>query len=299
MRAQRTLAVACFVIGTCITVSAAQANDRTPRDARKQDRVAAQPGAGRADAARPAQPPRQAVKVVTPSQAPRPAAAPQRAAAVPRPVPPAPREAAAPSAGFTQPVAFVVPQAAAQDAMARSFGQGTPILPVSITSGLSCVPFARLATGMDVSGNGRDWWHNAAGRYARGQQPERGSVLAFRASGGMVHGHVAVVSRVVNDRTILIDHANWAGPGIRRGTVMRNVVVVDVSDRNDWTAVRVQVGHDAGAFGRTYGTFGFIYNRPAGPRVLTAEAPRPAQLAEDVSPHALRHMRLATQAFAD
>jgi hypothetical protein len=61
---------------------------------------------------------------------------------------------------------------------------------------------------------------------------------------------------------VLIDHANWGGPGIRRGSVMQNVSVVDVSDRNDWTAVRVQVGHDASSFGRTYATYGFIYNRP-------------------------------------
>jgi hypothetical protein len=43
---------------------------------------------------------------------------------------------------------------------------------------------------------------------------------------------------------------------------MRNVRVIDVSDRNDWTAVRVQSGHNSAAFGRTYPIFGFIYNRP-------------------------------------
>ena len=86
--------------------------------------------------------------------------------------------------------------------------------------------------------------------------------MAFRSSRGMSHGHVAVVRRVISPREVLIDHANWAGPGIRRGSVMQNVSVVDVSDRNDWTAVRVQVGHDASSFGRTYATYGFIYNRP-------------------------------------
>ena len=86
--------------------------------------------------------------------------------------------------------------------------------------------------------------------------------MAFRSSRGMSHGHVAVVRRVMSPREVLIDHANWGGPGIRRGSVMQNVSVVDVSDRNDWTAVRVQVGHDASSFGRTYATYGFIYNRP-------------------------------------
>ncbi|MBY0338572.1 MAG: CHAP domain-containing protein [Acetobacteraceae bacterium] len=129
--------------------------------------------------------------------------------------------------------------------------------------GISCVPYARSITGMDIAGNGRDWWHNAAGRYARGQRPQAGSVLAFPGSGGMSSGHVAVVSRVVHSRMIEIDHANWGGPGIRRGTVMRNVRVMDVSDDNSWTRVRVQVGWDNDTFGREYPTYGFIHNRPA------------------------------------
>lgn len=146
--------------------------------------------------------------------------------------------------------------------------------------GISCVPYARQVTGMDISGNGRDWWHNAAGRYARGQRPERGSILSFPASGGMRMGHVAVVSRVVDSRVIEIDHANWGGPGIRRGSVMRGVRVQDVSDANDWTRVRVQVGHSAEAFGRVYPTHGFIHNRPAGSMVAQAAAPAaPAQRA--------------------
>lgn len=180
---------------------------------------------------------------------------------------------------------------------AQAAGAGTPILPVSVSSGLSCVPFARMATGMNISGDARYWWHNAAGSYARGQQPERGSILAFTASGGMTRGHVAVVSRVLDSRSIEIDHANWAGPGIRRGTVMRGVRVVDVSDRNDWTAVRVQVGHDSTTFGRTYSTYGFIYNRPVGTRILTASAERLEEVAEAPSPHAAQHMRLTAQLF--
>ncbi|WP_338662674.1 CHAP domain-containing protein [Pararoseomonas sp. SCSIO 73927] len=129
---------------------------------------------------------------------------------------------------------------------------------------ISCVPYARMVTGMAVSGNGGTWWNNAAGSYARGQRPEAGSVLVFRSSGGMRSGHVAVVERQVSAREITIHHANWEGPGIRKGTVTRNISVVDVSDANDWTAVRVQVGHDSGSYGRTYPTYGFIFNRPEG-----------------------------------
>ncbi len=132
----------------------------------------------------------------------------------------------------------------------------------SATGGISCVPYARAVTGMQITGNGGDWWGNAAGLYDRGQRPEPHSVMAFRATGGMTRGHVAVVRQVVGPREVRIDHANWAGPGIRRGTVMQDVSVIDVSDANDWSEVRVQVGHDDNAFGRVYPTYGFIYNRP-------------------------------------
>lgn len=132
----------------------------------------------------------------------------------------------------------------------------------SFGGGISCVPYARSVTGMAISGNGRDWWYNAAGRYARSSRPEPGAILSFPSSGAMRSGHVAVVSRVVNARLIEIDHANWGGPGIRRGTVMHGVDVVDVSPNNDWTQVRVQVGHSNAQFGREYPTHGFILNRP-------------------------------------
>lgn len=144
--------------------------------------------------------------------------------------------------------------------------------------GLSCVPYVRMVTGMAVSGNGGQWWHNAAGLYDRGRRPEPGAVMVFRASGGMSRGHVAVVRDLVGPRQLRIDHANWAGPGIRRGTVMRNVAVIDVSDANDWSEVRVQVGHDPGTFGRTYPLHGFLYNRPGA--MQTAARPAAGQLSE-------------------
>src|SRR5690349_9131567 len=62
------------------------------------------------------------------------------------------------------------------------------------SGGLSCVPYVRQVTGMQVTGNGWEWWGNAAGSYARGHRPEPGSVLAFRSTGNMRYGHVAVVS---------------------------------------------------------------------------------------------------------
>jgi surface antigen len=138
------------------------------------------------------------------------------------------------------------------------------------SGGISCVPYARQVTGMNIRGNGRDWWHDAAGRYARSNRPEVGSVMAFPGSGGMRSGHVAVVSRVINSRHIEIDHANWGGPGIRRGSVMRGVSVIDVSEDNSWRQVRVQVGHDRTLHGRPYPVYGFIHNRPDNGGFMTA-----------------------------
>lgn len=143
---------------------------------------------------------------------------------------------------------------------------------------MSCVPFARSDTGIDVAGNAWQWWDNAAGAYARGSVPEAGSVLTFRSNGRMRLGHVAVVSQVINAREIEVDHANWWGPGMHGG-VARNIPVVDVSENNDWTAVRVGLGQ-SGEFGSVYPTYGFIYNRPDnGVMVAANTAPAPqAQL---------------------
>lgn len=70
-------------------------------------------------------------------------------------------------------------------------------------------------------------------------------------------GHVAVVSRVVGPREVLVDQANWV-----RGRVTKAMSVVDASPQNDWTSVKVQY---AGTHGRENPTYGFIY-----PRVLQA-----------------------------
>ena len=140
--------------------------------------------------------------------------------------------------------------------------------------GISCVPFARADSGISVAGNAWQWWDNAAGVYARGAVPEAGSVLTFRSNGRMRLGHVAVVDRVINPREIEIEHANWWGPGAHGG-VSRNIPVVDVSEANDWSAVRVGLGQ-SGEFGSVYPTYGFIYDRPdTGVMVASARAPAP------------------------
>ncbi len=138
-------------------------------------------------------------------------------------------------------------------------------------SSLQCVPFARAASGIQIKGNAANWWDAANGVYARGQAPETGSVLNFRATGTMRLGHVAVVKSVTNSREIEIDHANWAGPGASKGGVSRAISVMDVSANNDWSSVRVGLGH-SGNYGSVYPTYGFIYDRPDTGMVAAAPA---------------------------
>lgn len=139
--------------------------------------------------------------------------------------------------------------------------------------GISCVPYARQASGIRVVGNAWQWWGNASGVYARGDRPEPGSVLAFRSNSRMRLGHVAVVRQLVNAREVVVDQANWPSNGMRGG-VSRNVTVVDVSEANNWSAVRVQLSNTE-AFGSVYPTYGFIYNRPDN-GVVSASIGRPA-----------------------
>ncbi|MBA4049099.1 MAG: CHAP domain-containing protein [Sphingomonas sp.] len=124
-----------------------------------------------------------------------------------------------------------------------------------LARGLQCVPYARDVSGIAIRGNAFTWWDQAAGRYDRGQAPRVGAVLAFSSVAGMRNGHVAMVSAVVSEREVLLDHANWS----RRGGIERGVRAVDVSEAGDWSRVRVWFG-PIGGLGRTaYPTKGFIY----------------------------------------
>jgi surface antigen len=137
---------------------------------------------------------------------------------------------------------------------------------------IQCVAFAKQDAGIVIAGNARDWWYNAEGVYQRGRAPEVGSVLSFQENGRMPLGHVAVVSGVQDSRTILIDQSHWNSRGITR-----DIAVKDVSENNDWSAVRVQLGRGE-VFGSIYPTHGFIYARPDDGTLVEASvrAPMPA-----------------------
>lgn len=129
--------------------------------------------------------------------------------------------------------------------------------------GLTCAPFARSIVGVELHGDAGDWWGEAAGRYARAQVPEVGSVLVFRRAGRIPAGHVAVVSQVLDRRRILVIQANWT-----HAMLEEDQLIVDVSPRNDWTLVRVWYPPARQLGAHVYGTYGFIVP----PRPLTHAA---------------------------
>ncbi|MEQ8309450.1 MAG: CHAP domain-containing protein [Sphingopyxis sp.] len=139
-------------------------------------------------------------------------------------------------------------------------------VPAAAKSYLQCVPFARAESGVEIRGNAKTWWAQAAGSYERGNEPRQGAVMAFAGTRGMPMGHVAVVKKIVSDREILIDHANWSPIGGRRGQIERGVRVVDVSDAGDWSLVRVWYAPIGDLGLRANPVQGFIYadGEPAG-----------------------------------
>ena len=118
-----------------------------------------------------------------------------------------------------------------------------------------CVPFARNQSGVQIWGDAVTWWAQADGRYVRSAHPAEGSVLVTKGYNDPTRGHVSVVSAIVSDRLIRVDHANWLGGG----ETTLNVPVLDVSANNDWSEVRVW--HVPGAHwgGRVYNAQGFIH----------------------------------------
>ena len=119
---------------------------------------------------------------------------------------------------------------------------------------LQCVVYARQESGIDIHGNANRWWSQAAGRYRRGSTPEIGAVMVL--SGPDRRGHVAVVRRIVDSRTIIVDHSNWLG----RGEINKDTPVRDVSDDNDWSQVNFWWIPGTHWGGRVNTVAGFIYH---------------------------------------
>jgi surface antigen len=133
----------------------------------------------------------------------------------------------------------------------------------ALYEGLQCVPFARALTGVTIFGDAHTWWDQAEGRYQRGESPKVGAVMAFRPHGNMRLGHVAAVRKILDKRTLLISHANWSTIDGIRGHIEENVRVIDVSEDNDWSRVRVWYTPNSALGGNEWPLHGFIYPEKA------------------------------------
>jgi hypothetical protein len=129
----------------------------------------------------------------------------------------------------------------------------------ALNEGLQCVPYARALSGVTIFGDAHTWWGQAEGKYDRGDDPKVGAVLAFRPYGNMRLGHVAAVRRVLDDRTIIISHANWSTIGGVRGHIEEDVRAVDMSEQNDWSRVRVWYTPNEALGSTEWPVHGFIY----------------------------------------
>ena len=124
---------------------------------------------------------------------------------------------------------------------------------------LQCVPYARALTGVEIRGDAHTWWGQAEGRYQRGTMPKVGAIMAFRPHGNMRLGHVAAVRRIVDKRTLIISHANWSTIDGERGHIEEDVRVIDASEANDWSRVRVWYTPNAALGTTEWPLNGFIY----------------------------------------
>jgi surface antigen len=150
-------------------------------------------------------------------------------------------------------MAFMAPQGLDPTLVSRAISEADSLR--AMGRRVWCVPFARNASGINLRGNANTWWGQAGDEFDRGNQPAVGAVMAFTGTRKLPMGHVAVVSRVVSDREIEVDHANWV-----RNKTSLGMTVIDVSDGNDWSSVRVE--STPGQLGRVYPIDGFIF--PAG-----------------------------------
>jgi hypothetical protein len=119
---------------------------------------------------------------------------------------------------------------------------------------LFCVEYARARSGLAILGDARTWWKKAKNLYARASTPVENAVMVFSGSKRLKRGHVAVVTDIVGPRRIIVDQANWQN----HGEIDHATPVLDVSEDNDWSKVRVWNIH-AGQFGtHVYAISGFI-----------------------------------------
>jgi len=123
------------------------------------------------------------------------------------------------------------------------------------TADLQCVPYARKLSGIPIYGDAHTWWDKAT---RRGQQPRPGAVLVLAKTTRLEFGHLAVVQDVLDERTIIVAHANWGSDWRGHGYIYDAMSAIDVSETNDWSAIRFW-NPNVENYGMVYLAYGFVY----------------------------------------
>ena len=145
-----------------------------------------------------------------------------------------------------------------------------------ISEPIQCVPHARKVSGIEIYGDAHTWWRKAVGRFERGALPREGAVLVLSKTQRLKYGHLAVVKRIIDSRTIEVAHSNWGGDRTTRCVIYNNMPVKDVSPANDWSQLRFW-NYPSESFGSIYPASGCIYpNKASGsPKPVSVSVPRP------------------------
>lgn len=127
---------------------------------------------------------------------------------------------------------------------------------------------------VELPGDAWTWWDQAKGRYDRGQRPRVRAVIALPRQPSLPSGLVAVVSRIIESRVLMLDHARWPEASAEG----ESITLFDVSPNNDWTTIKVYQRSGATVGGRTYQVYGFIYP----PRAAKATSREPSDLSTEL-----------------
>ena len=119
---------------------------------------------------------------------------------------------------------------------------------------LFCVEFARNLSGLNIFGDAKYWWERAKTAYARAAHPLEEAVMVFSGSSRLKRGRLAVVSEIVSPREIRVEQANW----LNKGEIDHATPILDVSEKNDWSKVRVWDVPSRQFGSRVYAISGFI-----------------------------------------
>jgi surface antigen len=137
-----------------------------------------------------------------------------------------------------------------------------------VSSPVSCVPYARDVSGIQIYGDAYTWWNKAYPRYTYGSMPQLGAVLVLEKTNRLRYGHLAVVKKIINQRQIDVTHSNWGSDREHRRIIYESMRAEDISPNNSWTSVRFW-NKDANVFGFPYAAKGFIYKNYAPASVMS------------------------------